>query len=144
MNGGEQPERRGCSGHGAWSPPLQRPDEQVCGKRSDEHVERVHPPEAPVDRERRRRSRDRRRDQPGCLPAESPAEVEAQRYRRHRAHDREPAKRLGARVQGEHAVREHEVERSAAPVQHHRLEHLVERPHGDQAGNRLVLVQRLV
>jgi len=36
------------------------------------------------------------------------------------------------------------VERSAAAVQHHRLEHLVERPHGDQAGNRLVLVQRLV
>jgi hypothetical protein len=40
-------------------------------------------------------------------------------------------------------VREHEVERSAAAVQHHRLEHLVERPHGDQACDRLVLVQRL-
>jgi hypothetical protein len=34
-------------------------------------------------------------------------------------------------------------ERSAAAVDHHRLEHLVERPHGDQARDRLVLVQRL-
>ncbi len=72
-----------------------------------------------------------------------PAKVEAQRYRRNRAHDRQPAKRLGARVQGEHAVAQHEMERSAAAVDHHRLEHLVERPHRDQAGDRLVLVQRL-
>jgi hypothetical protein len=36
------------------------------------------------------------------------------------------------------------MQRGAAAVQHHRLEHLVERPHGDQAGDRLVLVERLV
>src|SRR5215216_6878943 len=122
---------------------MQRPDEEVGEERRDEHVQRIHPAEAPVDGERRGRRSHCRGDDARDRPREASREIEAQGYRREGGDHGQPAETLGARVEPERRVCEYEVEWRAAAVYHDGLEHLGERPHRDQPGDRLVLVVRL-
>ncbi len=143
MRGGQQPAccRGRCDRRRRAQ--LERADEQDGKEGSHEREECVHPPEAAVDGQRSRGRCDRGRDDPAAAPSEPTTELEAERHRPDGEHDRQPAKRFRARVDPERDVAEHEVERSAAAIDEDGVEHLTERPHRDQPGDRLVLVEPL-
>ena len=143
MRGGQQPAccRGRCDRRRRAQ--LERAHEEDGEKRCDEREECVHPPEAAVDGQCSRGGCDCGCDDAGRRSAEPTPELEAERHRPEGEHDRQPAKRFRARVDPERDVAEHEVERSAAAIDENGLENLSERPHRDQPGDRLVLVEPL-
>ena len=135
--------REGGGERGPRRPQLEGAGEEVGGERADEGEQRVHPPDRPVEGQHGGGRGDDRRCRARDRAGEPPTQVEAERDRRQREDDREPAQRLGRGVERERNVGEDEVERRPAPIPQHGGEQLAQRPRAEQAGDRLVLEERL-
>ena len=140
-------ERKQCSCRRGESrtPPrsFECPHEEIGGERTRECEQRVHPSERPVDQQELRRRGEDRRNEAGGLAGEPTREVVAERDRGEREHDRNPAQHLGRRIERQGDVREQEVERRAAAIEHDRVQQVPERARGDQAGDRFILMEGL-
>jgi hypothetical protein len=119
------------------------PHEQVGGQRGGEGKERVHATEAAVDAEQLRGRDDKRSRDAGQPTSQAAAEVVAEDDRGESEENRDGPERKDGRLDGEGEVREEEMERRAAAVDHHGLDDIGKRLRGDQSGERLVLVNRL-
>jgi hypothetical protein len=143
VRGRQQHCGRGSHRRRAAGPLGESPHEQIGGQCGGEGEQRVHAAEAAVDAEQLRgRGNERGRDA-GEPAGQAAAEVVTEDDRCESEENRNRPQCNDRRLDCESEMREEEMERCAAAVEHHGLDEVRKRLHRDQPGERLVLVDRL-